>query len=55
VEGKNGIPLVQESVTAAAHLVAQLSRNQNLDERDRANCRLVLVMLEASEKVLYGK
>lgn len=53
-EPKQGIPLVCEAVTAAASLLARLSRATSLDDRDRRDCAVVRTQLEAAEVVLYG-
>jgi len=46
---------VQEAVTFAAHLLAQLKRSSSLDEMDRRACAVAQEALEAAENILYGR
>ena len=41
------------AVTLAATLLARLSRQQTLDDRDRSDCQLVRDKLEEAERVMY--
>ena len=50
-----GMAAVQEAVTFAAHLLAQLKRSSSLDEMDRRACAVAQEALEAAENILYGR
>lgn len=54
MDDKHGLPQVCEAVTIAAHVLAHLERNPQLDERDRAQCEQVRAMLHRAEQTLYG-